>query len=432
MPPRTPEAPERTDSPHPTGSTDPSGSIEPTAGTPAEPPFAPPAPSYRRLFALPGARAFTVGNLVARLPSGMFGVSAVVMIAGARGSYALAGAVTATGLAATAMTAPWIARLVDRHGQARVAVPATVCAVLGSLALVLCVRCGAPDWTLFAAYAATATTPNTGGMSRARWAHLLRGDPAALHTANSFEQAADELCFMLGPVLAAFLTGTFFPEAGTLTGAVLLLTGTLLFTAQRATEPPAGGGSTGRAPLRAPGMPAQLAVCLALGAVFGAMEVVTVAFADDRGHRSAAGVALGLQAAGSCLAGLVYGALRPGGPAARRLPWCVAAMTALMTLPLLAAALTGSMLALSGALLVAGTATAPTMVTNMALVQQRTPAGRLNEGMTLAVTGLLGGIACGSATGGWVAEHLSPTAGYGVPVTAAAVALVISVARRTG
>ncbi|EFF91324.1 LOW QUALITY PROTEIN: MFS superfamily transporter, partial [Streptomyces sp. e14] len=290
----------------------------------------------------------------------------------------------------------------------------------------------APDWTLFAAYAATATTPNTGGMSRARWAHLLRGDPAALHTANSFEQAADELCFMLGPVLAAFLTGTFFPEAGTLTGAVLLLTGTLLFTAQRATEPPAGGGSTGRAPLRAPGMPAQLAVCLALGAVFGAMEVVTVAFADDRGHRSAAGVALGLQAAGSCLAGLVYGALRPGGPAARRLPWCVAAMTALMTLPLLAAALTGSMLALSGALLVAGTATAPTMVTNMALVQQRTPAGRLNEGMTLAVTGLLGGIACGSATGGWVVEHLSPTAGYGVPVTAAAVALVISVARRTG
>ncbi len=389
-----------------------------------------PLRAYRRLFALPGTRAFTAGNLMARLPSGMFGVSAVVMIAGARGSYALAGAVTATGLAATAVTAPWIARLVDRHGQARVAVPATVCAALGSLALLLCVHYGAPDWTLFAAYAATATTPNTGGMSRARWAHLLTGDPAALHTANSFEQAADELCYMLGPVLAAFLCGTFFPEAGTLAGAVLLLTGTLLFTAQRATEPPAGGGSTGRAPLRAPGMPSQLAVCLALGAVFGAMEVVTVAFADDRGHRSAAGVALGLQAAGSCLAGLVYGALSPAGPAARRLPWCVAAMTALMTLPLLAAALTGSMLALSGALLVAGTATAPTMVTNMALVQQRTPAGRLNEGMTLAVTGLLGGIACGSATGGWVVEHLSPTAGYGVPVTAAVVALVISWARR--
>ncbi len=135
------------------------------------------------------------------------------------------------------MVAPWTARLVDRHGQARIALPATLIAVLGSLALVACVRYDAPGWTLFASYAATATTPNTGGMSRARWAHLLKGRPDALHTANSFEQAADELCFMLGPVLAAVLCGTFFPEAGTLTGAVLLLTGVALFTAQRSTEP---------------------------------------------------------------------------------------------------------------------------------------------------------------------------------------------------
>jgi predicted MFS family arabinose efflux permease len=103
-------------------------------------------------------------------------------------------------------------------------------------------------------------------------------------------------------------------------------------------------------------------------------------------------------------------------------------MTALLTLPLLAASLTGSLPALAGALLLAGAATAPTMVTGMALVQQRTPEGRLNEGMTLAVTGLLGGIACGSATGGWVVEHVSATAGYGVPVAAAGSALAISLA----
>lgn len=169
---------------------------------------------------------------------GMFSVSAVIMIAGSRGSYALAGAVTATGLAATAVVGPWTARLVDRYGQARIAVPATLLATLGSLALLLCVRYGAPDWTLFAAYAATATTPNTGGMSRARWSHLHRGDPDTLHTANSFEQAVDELCFMLGPVVAAFLCTSLFPEAGTLVGAVLLVTGVLIFAAQRATEPP--------------------------------------------------------------------------------------------------------------------------------------------------------------------------------------------------
>lgn len=239
---------------------------------------------YTRLFGLPGTRAFTAGALVARLPMGMFSVSAVLMIAERYGSYALAGAVTATGLAATALVAPFTARLVDRHGQARVAVPATAVAVLGSLALLLCVRLGAPAWTLFAAYAATATTPNTGGMARARWAHLYRDDPAARHTANAFEQAVDEFCFMAGPVLAAFLCAVLFPEAGTLTGAVLLLTGVLLFAAQRPTEPPVAppGRAPAASPLRSPGVPSLLAVFLATGAVFGALEVATLSLAAGR------------------------------------------------------------------------------------------------------------------------------------------------------
>ncbi|MFE7299688.1 hypothetical protein [Streptomyces sp. NPDC057579] len=103
-------------------------------------------------------------------------------------------------------------------------------------------------------------------------------------------------------------------------------------------------------------------------------------------------------------------------------------MAALLTLPPAAAA-TGAPVLLAAALLTAGTATAPVMVTGMGLVQSRTPAGRLNEGMTLAVTALLTGIAAGSATGGWAAEHLpSSAAGYAVPAAAAALALAITAA----
>ncbi len=391
---------------------------------------------YRRIFAVPGTRAFTAANLMARLPMGMLSVSAVLMIAGARGSYALAGAVTATGLAATALVGPWTARLVDRHGQARVAVPATALAVLGSLSLLLCVRHGAPDWTLFASYAATATTPNTGGMSRARWAHLFRDDPAARHTANSFEQAADELCFMLGPVLATLLCTALFPQAGTAVAAALLLTGVLLFAAQRRTEPPVAARAVGRtsAPraslLRRSGLAPLLGTFLCTGAIFGSLEVVTVAYADDHGVRYAAGGLLALQAAGSGAAGLLYGLLRPAARAAHRFALCVGAMAALMLLPALAAA-TGSPAVLAAALLAAGMATAPTMVTGMGLVQSRTPEGRLNEGMTLAVTALLGGIAAGSAAGGWAVEHLArPGAGYLVPAAAAALALAAALRTR--
>ncbi|QZZ32738.1 MFS transporter [Streptomyces sp. ST1015] len=107
-------------------------------------------------------------------------------------------------------------------------------------------------------------------------------------------------------------------------------------------------------------------------------------------------------------------------------------MATLLTLPLLAATLTASLPLLALTLLIAGAATAPTMITGMTLVQQRTPEGRLNEGMTLAVTGLLGGIAAGSALGGWVADHAGPTTGYGVPLAAACTALLVTLTWQTG
>ncbi|MET9322936.1 MFS transporter [Streptomyces sp. NPDC003038] len=395
---------------------------------PAPVPALPPGPArahgpYRSLFALPGTRGFTTGNLLARLPMGMFAVSAVMMIAEQRGSYALAGAVTATGLAATALVAPWTARLIDRHGQARIALPATVIAVLGSLALIACVRAQAPAWTLFASYAATATTPNIGGMARARWTHLLRDSPSSHHTAMSFEQAADELCYMLGPVLAAFLCTIVFPEAGTLTGAVLFLAGMLVFTSQRGTEPPATATPRRGSPVRALGP--MLVLFLTLGLVFGSMEVASIAYLDARGLGAASGLILALQAAGSCAAGLLYGTRRP-----RSLRACLCALAPLMALPWAAAA-TGSLPALATALLLAGMATAPTMVTAMSRVHALTPEGRLNEGMTLAVTAILAGIAAGSATAGLAVDHFGPPAAYALPAAAALMAL-LSVARGQG
>ncbi|CAM5458170.1 transporter [Streptomyces avidinii] len=372
---------------------------------------------YRRLFAVPGARGFTAGNLIARLPMGMFGISAVMMIAGQRGSYALAGAVVAAGLAATAVVAPWTARLVDRHGQARVAVPATLIAVLGSLSLVACVHAQAPAWTLFASYAATATTPNIGGMSRARWTHLLKGSPAAHHTAMSFEQAADELAYMLGPVVAAFLCTAAFPEAGTLTGAVLLLAGMLVFTAHRATEPPPSPAVRGASPLR--GLKWLLPLFFVLGTMFGSLEITSVAHLGSHGLGALSGPVLALQAAGSCAAGLLYGTLRPRG-----LPACLAALAGAMALPWAAAA-TGSLLPLAPALLLAGMATAPVMVTAMSRIHAVTPPGRLNEGMTLAVTAIFAGIAAGSATAGAAIDHFGPTAPYALPAAAALAAFFL-------
>ncbi|WP_063752845.1 MFS transporter [Streptomyces sp. NRRL S-350] len=395
--------------------------------------------SYRRLFAAPGAAAFTLTGLLGRLALSMTGVSLVVLLSERRGSYGLAGSVSAAGLVTGAIGMPLIGRLVDRYGQARVSVPAALYNAVPLAGLLLCVRLGAPDWTLYLCSAACAAAPNLGGMARSRWAHLYRADPAARHLANSFEQALDELCFMAGPVLAMLLCTTLAPEAGLVTAGTLGTAGTLLFAAQRRTEPPLPAApeqeqtTTGQqhgSPLRAPGLRVLVLTFLATGMVFGATEITTVAYADALGHKAVAGALLGLVAAGSCLAGLLFGLLTPRRAPGARFLLGASAMAAVLLLPL-AAGLGGAGLGVLGVVLfAAGTATAPTMVTGMTLIQDLLPQRQFNEGMAMAVSGIVVGISAGAALAGTVAEHAAPGTGYALPASAATLALLIALAGR--
>ncbi|RPE33992.1 MFS transporter [Kitasatospora cineracea] len=384
-----------------------------------------PLARYRPVFAAPGTLTFTLSGLLGRLALAMNGVSVVVLVADRRGSYALAGSVSAVGVLAGAVLLPLLGRLVDRLGQARVAVPAVLATALPTAGLLLCVRSGAPAWTLFLCWALSGSSPDLGGMARARWAHLHRADPAVLHRANALEQSLDELCFMAGPVLGMALCTAVAPEAGLLAARVLGTVGTLLFAAQRATEPPPAvrTPAAARGLLRTPGLPPLLAVFLSAGVLFGAMEVTTLAYTDALGRQSAGGGLLALVAAGSCVSGLVFGAVRPRRPAALRLALGTGAMTALMLLPL-AAGLSGAGVPLLGAaLLAAGSGTAPTMVSGMTLAQRLLPARRLTEGMALAVSAILVGISTGATLGGALAQHTAPGTGYLLPACAAALAL---------
>ncbi|MFD7732462.1 MFS transporter [Kitasatospora phosalacinea] len=385
-----------------------------------------PLARYRPVFAAPGALAFTLSGLLGRLALAMNGVSVVVLVADRRGSYALAGAVSAVGVLAGAVLLPLLGRLVDRRGQARVAVPAVLASGLPTAGLLLCVRSGAPAWTLFLCWALSGSSPDLGGMARARWAHLHRADPAVLHRANALEQSLDELCFMAGPVLGMVLCTALAPEAGLLAAWTLGTAGTLLFAAQRATEPPPAVRRPSRAKglLRTPGLPPLLAVFLAAGVLFGSLEVTTLAYTDALGRQSAGGGLLALVAAGSCVSGLAFGAVRPRRPVAVRLALGTGAMAVLMLLPLAAGLAGAGVPALGAALLAAGSGTAPTMVSGMTLAQRLLPAHRLTEGMALAVSAILVGISTGATLGGALAQHTAPGTGYLLPSGAALLALL--------
>ncbi len=380
--------------------------------------------SYRQIFAAPGSLAFSSAGFVSRLPISMTGIGIVTMLSQLRGSYGIAGAVSATMATSAAVLGPRVSRLVDRHGQRRVALPATALTMLAAVALLLCARLRAPDWSLFVCAAAMGGMPSTGAMVRARWAHLYRRDPGKLHTAYSLEAVVDEICFIVGPILSIGLATAVFPEAGVLLAVVFLTVGVALFTAQRRTEPPvhpAAARSAGSV-IRSVGLRVLVLTFVATGSIFGSVEVVTVAFAQEQGHKPLASLVLAVYALGSGLAGVVFGALKPRGTLAKRFLTGVAAMAVSMVpLVLVATWCTGvaGLVALGGALFLAGLSISPIMITAMALVERLVPAAQLTEGMTWTTTGLALGVALGSSVAGWVVDGSGAAAGYWVPLASA-------------
>jgi MFS family permease len=379
---------------------------------------------YRAIFATPGSKAFSAAGFFGRMPLSMMGIGVVTMISQLTGRYGLAGALAATLALSAAVMGPQISRLVDRHGQSRVLRPATLVAMTAAAGLLICAQTGAPDWTLFVFAIGVGCVPSVGSMIRARWAAVYRDSPRELHTAYSWESIVDEACFIFGPIISIGLSTAWFPAAGPLIAGIFLIIGVLWLTAQRSTEPvphPREHHTRGSA-LRSPGLQVLVITFVATGAIFGGVDVVTVAFAEEQGHKAAASLVLAVYALGSCLAGLVFGLLHLKGAAPRRWLVGVCAMAVSM-IPLL---LAGNLPLLAVALFVAGLSIAPTMVTTMALVEQYVPRAKLTEGMTWTSTGLAVGVALGSAGAGWVIDAAGARTAYTVPAVAGGVAMVVA------
>ena len=379
---------------------------------------------YREIFAVPGTKGFSAAGFLGRMPLSMMGIGIVTMVSQLTGRYGLAGALAATLAMSVAVLGPRISRLVDRYGQRRVLRPATLVALAAVAGLLVCAQQRLPDWTLFVFAAGAGCVPSVGSMVRARWAEIHRGSSRHLHAAYSWESIVDEVCFIVGPIVSIGLSTSWFPEAGPLLAAGFLFVGVLWLTSQRATEPvphPRERHTSGSA-LRSPGLQVLVVTFVATGALFGAIDVVTVAFADEQGHKAAASLVLAVYALGSCLAGAVFGLLRlRGRPSAR---WLLG--VCVMAVSMIPLQLAGNLPFLAVALFVAGLAVAPTMVTTMALVEQHVPRAQLTEGMTWTSTGLAVGVALGSWAAGWVVDVSGAQAGYAVPAVAGALAAAVA------
>jgi predicted MFS family arabinose efflux permease len=382
---------------------------------------------YREILRRPGAARFTSAAFIARLPISMVALGIVLMVSELRGSYALAGIVAAAYTVSSALLNPLGSRAVDRWGQLRVVrLLVAVHAITLLLLAWACVSGAASALLVLLAIISGATQPATGALVRARWAHAL-GPDLRLRTAFAFEGMLDELIFVIGPPLATFLAVALSAPAPVVASAVFVAIGSTLLLVQRRTEPPATGirRTAGGHPLRRRGVVSVLIVLVAIGGVFGSVDVATVALADEAGQRAAAGLILAAYALGSMASALVLGS-RSSGASDDRLPrqLLLASLALLLvTLPLL---LRPSLLALGILVLLAGLAVSPVLITGFSLVEALVLPAQITEGLSWAISAIGLGVAASAAGTGWLVDRAGPQAGFLVTLGSAVLVAVVA------
>lgn len=380
--------------------------------------------SYTAVLRRPGAPAFVTAGFVGRLPISMIPLGIVLLMTSRGADYAVAGGLSAVFALAAAFIGPFGARWSDRRGQSRTVPVLLGLEIVGLLLFVgLTVAGAAPVAVAAALVLAGGAAPNVGSLVRARWAALLAGQPG-LRAAFAIEGVVDEVVFVVGPPLVTTIALSVSEPAALGACVLLLAVGVLWLAAQRGTQPrPHGSAAAGPAP-RFRSRPFVLVVAAmgAMGAVFGAFEVTTVATTRSLGHEEMTGLILALYAVASLAAGLLYGA--------RHLPWPLPTQFAAagLVLVIVCAPLpfVTSLGMLAVAALLAGMAVSPLLIMAVAMVELLVPSQRLTEALTVATSGIAVGLAAGAPFAGWLIDTVGATTGYWVVLAGAAVTAALA------
>ena len=392
-----------------------------------------PLRSYRHLFGLTGP-GYVLVAFLARLPLAMSQLGTLLLIAGTTGSYGAGGACAGALAIANAAGAPLWGSWADRLGQRRIV---TVQSLASAAALgVLLLLAGSPlPWGYAAVASAVAgfLLPQIGPMARVRWRPLAarsgRHQGRLVDTAFSYEGAADEASFVLGPALVGLGVSVANPTVALAGAAVVLaIFGTSFALHDSARLALAATGSA-TGPLGRLVTPALVILCssqLVIGMVFGSVQTGTSVLATNAGQPGLTGYFHALLGVGSVLAAVAMAAM----PARFTLPdrlLAFAASLLVLTLPLL---LVGSLGMLVPVLLVLGVSVAPYMITTFTLGERITPPSRTGAAMTLlaAATGL--GYALGAGVAGQLADLGGHVPAFAVTVGAGVVALAVSLGGR--
>ena len=393
-------------------------------------PASAPAPriTYGAVLGSPYVARLLVGTLTGRLPNGMAPVALLLWVTATGGSIAFGGLLSALYGLSSAVSQPVKGRLMDRHGQTAVHLPATLLNSALLVSLPVAGVHGRPALAAALVVAAGLSTPPLEAGLRALWPSVLH-TPQLRHAALALDTGTQGLLYIVGPLLVAALASAYSPSLALAVTATLGLLGTATVASAPPSRrwrpaPPSGpGAGTGRR-LGSPGLVLLFGALAGIGFAIGALNVWSIAMAERHGHDMLAGIIPAAFSAGSLLGGLVYGRRTWTGTTSGRLITAGAAFLA-GWLPLLA--LLGPYAA-TCAVVVPGAFLTVVVACAFVTTDGLTPAGRTSEAYAWLILSLGTGQATGTALGGRLAEH--PLASAALPAAGAAFALTILLAAR--
>jgi MFS family permease len=358
----------------------------------------------------------------------MSSLAILLLVRGATGSYAAAGAAVGAYALASAAMAPVQGRLVDRFGRLRVLAPSAAGQGVALLALVLVAHghAGSVALVLLSGLAGVLVPPIAPTV-RALLRDVFR-DPAVRETAYALESVTQELVWIVGPLLVALIVTVASPSGALLALAAVCIGGTVLFVRSPLARDEgvrvASHDRTGA--LANPRLRALLGPIALTGIGLGATEVGLPSLALHAGSRSASGLLLALWSVGSMTGGLWYGS-RPWRSSLAGRYRVLLVLAVLATAPLIGARSIATGVVCS---LIAGLVIAPVFSCQYALVGRTVTAGSENEAFTWVTAALVSGLAAGSAAGGAVISSAGVSAPFVLSCLATALAAVLAITLR--
>ena len=370
--------------------------------------------SYWTLLRTPGVSRLIGAQLTARFPFGMLSLAFLIHIERIFDSYGAAGLVLGAMSIGQAIAGPLTSRLMGRLGMRPVIIATMfICAV--SIIVMALVPLSIPSLMLIG-FVAGLSTPPIQPAVRTIYPKIVNS--RQLTPLFSLDASAQEIIWVLGPVIATFVALQVSTTAGILLAAFFLVAGGIWFVSL----PEVGRVRIPRSRrklgvvLKKPAVLLSTIVGFTLVAACAAVEAGVVAVF---GHGSAdAGWVLGIFAIGSLIGGLALGHAPIG-------PWALAARMLIVTVGLALASLWLTFWWLSLALLVAGVGIAPAFAVLFGIVSASVKFSDTAEAYGWVGTGQLIGAAMGSAIAGFSIDQSGPVSAIYVAAGFAALGCII-------